>query len=155
MPMTHVDLTLWDVGGGHLAAFQPDVIFTLHHPGAKAEGVFTTKPISFTPKPDGTLSAFLTTTTDFPHDNWYTLAIRWLDPAGNYVQMDYPDWQIRVPPGGGHVKDLIGVPTNARVVYVSLTRPTVLVPNMLWLEQDPTNPNNPRNTGKLYEVRNV
>lgn len=154
MPMTHVDLTLWDVGGGHLAAFQPDIIFTLNQAGAKDEGLFTTRPLIFTPKEDGSLSAWLTTTTDFPHDAWYTIAVRWLDPAGNYVQMDFPEWKVRVPVGGGALKNLIGLPTNARVIYVSLTRPTVLVPNMLWLEQDPNDPENPRNTGKLYEVRN-
>lgn len=160
MPMTHVKMTLWDIDANHLRSLQPQIIFKLNETGVKPGGnIYVTRETVYTPDVDGTLDALLASTTDFAHDAWYTMKIRWLNPgvggAPGYSEYDFPAWKIRVPPEGGALADMVGPPSNARVVYVSLTPPKDLIQSMLWLEQDPDNPDNPRNTGKLYEVRNT
>jgi hypothetical protein len=153
--MAAVTGTLTEVGGAHLVGKTPQLIFTLNVPNAKSGVLYPTEPLLVTPASDGTWTANLASTTDMLDDAWYTLSIRWLD-GGTHRQWDFPNWALQVPTAGGVFSDLFGKPpTNQRMVYVSLTPPDDPRPFTLWLEQDPTDPDNPLNTGVLSEWRNV
>ena len=154
MPAVTGNLT--DVGGGHLVGKIPELHFTLNAPNSKSGVLLPTEKVTVQPAADGTFSAPLQSTTDMLDDAWYSISIQWLDAAGNYVKADFPDWKIQVPTSGGSFSDLFGrPPQNQRMVYVSLTPPDKPRPFTLWLKQDPTDPNNPLNTGELYEWRNA
>lgn len=153
--MAVVNFTLYDIGGGHLAGKFPELVFTLNDTAATAGGVYVTEPLVATPAGDGTGIVNLPSTDLMRDDNYYTLQIRWLDTAGNMTRIDFPDWKIRVPTGGGTLGDLRGPGSNMSMVYVSLTPPDDPRPFMLWLEQDPDNLSNPANTSRLYRWENI
>jgi hypothetical protein len=134
----------------------PTIIFTLNAPNAKSGVMLPTEPARITPASNGDFTAPLQSTTDMHDDAWYSVAIQWLDAAGEYKKIDFPDWALQVPTSGGSFSDLFGrPPRNTRMVYVSLTPPDDPRPFMLWLEQDPNDLENPLNTGVLYEWRNA
>lgn len=153
--MAVVTGTLYDIGGGHLAGKFPELVFTLNDTAATAGGVYVTEPSVIAPAGSGAFTADLPTTDLMRDDNYYTLQIRWQDAAGNRARVDFPDWQIRVPTGGGNLGDLRGPGTNMSMVYVSLTRPDKALPLTWWFEQDPDDINNPANTSRLYRWENV
>jgi hypothetical protein len=145
-----------DVAGTHLNGKIPEVHFTLNSPNAKAGKMIPTEPLTVQPASDGSFTANLESTTDMQDDAWYTVSIQWLDAGGNYVKADFPDWALQVPTGGGSFSDLFGKPPqNTAMIYVSLEAPTDPRPWSFWLEDDPTDPDNPLNTGKLHQWRIV
>jgi len=149
--------TLTEIAGGHLAGQYPEVVFTLNKTGTTESTIYPTEPAKVTPASDGSFSVNLADTTKMLDDSWYTMSIQWLDGAANYNRIDYPDWKIRVPTAGGPIGNLRGNGSNLSMVYVSKTPPANPVPFMLWLQQDPANPDpyDPDNTGKLYRWENV
>jgi hypothetical protein len=153
--MAVVTGTLYDIGGGHLAGKFPELVFTLNDTAVTAGGVYVTEPSVITPGGDGSFTANLPATELMRDDNYYKLHIQWLDTAGNSNRIDFPDWKIRVPTGGGTIGDLRGPGSNLSMVYVSLTPPEHPVPFMLWLEQNPDDPEDPANSGNLYRWENV
>jgi hypothetical protein len=145
-----------DVAGTHLNGKIPEIHFTLNRPNSKAGKVIPTEPLTVQPATDGSFTANLESTTDMMDDAWYTVSIQWLDGAGNYVKADFPDWALQVPTGGGSFTDLFGKPpTNTQMIYVSLSAPDDPRKWSFWLEDDPTDPANPLNTGKLHQWRIV
>jgi hypothetical protein len=152
--MAVVTGTVYEITGGHLVGKYPELVFTLNATAATSGGLYVTEPSIVAPASDGSFTTNLPSTDLMRDDNYYTLGIRWLDPAGNMTRIDFPDWQIRVPTGGGNVVDLRGGGTNLSMVYVSLTEPDNPTPFMLWLEQDPDDISNPANTGNLYRWEN-
>ena len=156
MPNVPVPGNVTEISGGHLAGRNPEIHFTLNAPQAKAGKMFPTQPHTVVPASDGSFTANLESTTDMQDLAWYTVSIQWLDAGGNYVKADFPDWQLQVPTSGGEFSNLFRKPPkNTRMVYVSLTPPDNPTPYTLWLNDDPTDPDNPLNTGDLYEWRNV
>jgi hypothetical protein len=153
--MATVTGTLYDISGGHLAGKNPELVFTLNDTAATGGGVYVTEPSVITPGGDGSFTVSLPSTDLMRDDNYYSLQIQWLDPAGNYIRIDFPDWKIRVPTGGGTIGDLRGPGSNMSMVYVSLTPPEHPVPFMLWLEQDPDNPSNTAASSNLYRWENI
>lgn len=153
--MAVVTGTLYDIGGGHLAGKSPELVFTLNSTAATAGGVYVTEPSIITPAGDGSFTANLPSTDLMRDDNFYSLSIRWLGPAGDSSRIDFPDWKIRVPTGGGTLGDLRGNGSNPSMVYVSLTAPEDPRPFMLWLQQDPDKPDDISNPSKLYRWENV
>jgi len=149
--MPNVTGNLTDVGGGHLVGKIPEIHFTLNAPNARAGVMLPTEPLTVQPATDGTFTANLQSTVDMLDDAWYTVSIQWLDSAGNYVRADFPDWSLQVPTGGGSFSDLFGrPPKNPLMFYVSLEPPVNPRKNSAWLQDDPTDPANPLNTGKLH-----
>jgi hypothetical protein len=153
--MAAVNLTLYDIGGGHLAGKNPQLIFTLNDAAATAGGVYVTEPIVVTPGSDGSASFDLPSTDLMRDDNYYSLAVKWQGPAGESIRVDYPDWKIQVPTGGGNIVDLRGPGTNMSMVYVSLTPPDKPLPRTYWWKTDPDDITNPANTGKIYRWENI
>lgn len=157
MALATVTGTLSDVGGGHLAGLHPELVFTLNQPGLSSGTLYATQPEPVAPASNGAWSVDLADTSKMSDDCYYTLAIRWQDPDGKRTRVDFPDWKIRVPTGGGNIADLRGPGSNQSMVYVSTTPPDNPTPFMLWLEQDPDNPDpsNPANTGTLHRWENI
>lgn len=147
---------LTEVSGGHLVGKAPEIHFTLNAPNAKSGVMLPTEPLTVAPATDGSFTANLQSTEDMMDDAFYTVSIQWLDAAGNYVKADFPQWKIRVPLGGGAFSDLFGSPPkNSAMIYVSLSPPTNAPNGAWWLEDDPTDPDNPLNTGNLHQLRKV
>ncbi|RFA15821.1 hypothetical protein B7R22_05285 [Subtercola boreus] len=49
----------------------------------------------------------------------YYPRIEWLDSANNSIGMDFVQWQMRVPVGGGTLEDILDAPTNSDALYFS------------------------------------
>ena len=153
--MPNVTGTVTEVGGGHLNGKIPEIHFTLNAPNRKNGILVPTQPLTVQPDTNGDWTANLQQTTNMHDLAWYTISIQWLDAGGNYVRADFPDWALQIPADGGAFSELISKPpTNTQMVWVSLTPPTNKQLFTKWLEQDPENPSNPLNTGKLYEWSN-
>lgn len=160
--MADVTGNLADVGLGHLAGLQPQVIFTLNAPNTNAAGgvIYATRDQVVDVASSGAFTVPLAPTTSMRDKAWYTMRVRWLEPGAaggsGYSAMDIHGVEITVPTSGGVIGDLFGsFPTNLRFIYVSLTPPSFALPFMLWLEQDPVDRTNAANTGNLYEYRSV
>jgi hypothetical protein len=153
--MAVVTGTIYEVDGGHLAGKNPELVFALNDTSSTQNGVYVTEPKIVTPGGDGTWTADLATTDLMRDDAYYTLSIQWQGDDGRQSRIDYPDWCIRVPTGGGSIGDLRGSGSNLSMVYVSLDPPKNPQPFMLWLEQDPDDASNPQNAGNLYRWENI
>lgn len=143
--MAFVTGKLNDFGLDTLTAFHPEIVFTPSGPAIGPTVLFATRPIVAIPAADGTFSVDLSPTEDIRPDRWYAISIRWLDSAGGYIAVDFPDWQLRVPPAGGTLSDILNVPANPAQVWVFETPPANPTPGTWWL--NPT-------TGDLNEWSN-
>lgn len=136
---------LSDFGLATLAAFNPEIVFTPSGPAISATRLLATKPIKVTPDPDGSFSLTLAPTNSMHPVTWYTISVQWLDSAGGYIGIDFPDWQLFIDNAGGNIIDLLNIPANPAQVWVSTTAPDNPTPGLWWL--NPT-------TGDLYEWSN-
>lgn len=103
----------------------------------------------------GAFSVNLASTDGVYPLSWYTVRTEWLDPAGNFTRIDFPDWKLFVPAEGGDFADLVQFPQNPQLVWVSLTEPTAIpTGNSLWLKDNPNDTADPLNTGDLYQWSN-
>ena len=152
---------LSDFGLQPVAGLYPEIEFVASGPAVASGGrLLITEPVRTTPTSDGDFTVNLQTSDDVvPLGTHYTMNVKWLDSAGNYVRVDSPNWKMRVPTGGGAIADLIQLPFGAALVVTSPTAPPLwLGLAAKWLQMDPNDPNNPTNpanTGDLYEVRDV
>lgn len=160
--MAAVTGTLKTFGLESLAGKQPVIVFEANKAATASGGeLFVTDPVRVTPASDGSFSARLQQTENLiTPDVHYRMWIEYLDAANNYVRVDNPDWQLRVPAAGGTLGDLLKLPKiNSALVITSPTPPPVwLGLGAMWLQADPNdidNPLNPANTGDLHELRNV
>lgn len=124
--------------------------------------IHTTAEVRVTPSSNGSFSVNLTATTVMLSDAYYTLRIEWVDGSG--PDLDFPNWQIRVPVGsGGNIGQfiVIGPPSggwggtlpNLSLVIMSLTQPDNLQRGQFWWKTDPDDPQNynGRNTGEIRQ----
>lgn len=160
--MAAVTGTLKTFGLESLAGKQPLIVFEANKAATAPGGeIFATDPVRVTPGSDGSFSARLQPTENLiTPDVHYRMWIEYLDSANNYVRVDNPDWQLRVPAAGGTLGDLLKLPKiNSGLVITAPTAPALwLGLGAMWLQMDPNdpdNPDNPANTGDLYELRNA
>lgn len=160
--MAVVTGTLKTFGLESLAGKQPLIVFEANKPATGTGGeLFATDPVKVTPATDGTFTARLQPTENLITPGVvYQMSIEYLDSANNYVRVDNPDWQLRVPAAGGTLGDLLTLPeVSSALVITSPTAPPLwLGLGAMWLQADPEdidNPLNPANTGDLYKLRNV
>jgi len=85
------------------------ILFIPSGPGVSALGTYllATHPISVVPGVDGSFAVDLAATDDIRPDCWYRIQIEWLDLAGNFTLVDYPDWKLYVPVAGGSIGELL------------------------------------------------
>lgn len=160
--MAAVTGTLKTFGMAALASKQPVIVFEANKPATGPDGeLFATDPIRVTPATDGAFSARLQPTEGLiTADVHYKMWVEYLDTANNYVRVDNPEWELRVPSAGGALGDLLKFPkVNSGLVITSPVAPSVWFGlGAMWLQSDPAdpdNPNNPGNTGDLHELRNA
>lgn len=160
--MAVVTGTLKTFGLASLASKQPVIVFEANKPATGPGGeLFATDPVRVIPEPDGTFTARLQPTENLITPGVvYRMWIEYLDSANNYVRVDNPDWELRVPSAGGVLGDLLKLPkVSSGLVITSPTPPSLwLGLGAMWLQADPNdidNPLNPANTGNLYELRNA
>lgn len=131
----------------------PRVVFYL--PTATVSGTLSpgritpTEPVYAIPDSTGEWTTDLFPTDDMLDGVFYKMRLEWISPTGTVgAVMDFPDWDIRVPSGGGSLEDLAGGsgPGNAwanqRIVWSSLTAPLRPRRGTMWLLADPNNPTN-------------
>lgn len=154
--------TLKTFGLASLANKQPVIVFEANKPATAANGeLFATDPVRVTPETDGAFSARLQPTENLITGGvHYKMWIEYQDAANNYVRLDSPDWELRVPAAGGALGDLLSQPriSPGLVITSPTAPPTWFGVGALWLQADPNdmnNPNNPANTGDLHELRNA
>ena len=151
--MPTISGTLRDFGLTAFPGQSPVITFRANGPAVtRAGALLATKDINVTPNSAGDFSVVLAATDTLATGNiWYTVSISWLDPAGNYIHADFPDWRLFVPARGGDLADIIEKPANPSLVYIGLTAPAYPTPGMKWLEAtlDGT-----AGTGNLYEWSN-
>lgn len=157
--MPSVTGNLSDVGLGHLVGLVPEISFILNEPNTAGSKIFATRPEKVTPASNGDFTVTLADTTVMSRDAWYEMHVRWNEPgtvsSTGFSPVDvHVDAKVRVPSSGGVIGDLLGGVTNLSLIYVSLTPPRLPLPFMLWLEQNPDNLNDSRNTGIIYRWEN-
>lgn len=119
-----------------------------------AKYLLVSKPVQVSVAVDGS-GAFVVnlapTTTVHPL-RWYTIRAEWLDSASNFTGVDFIDWKLFVPEEGGDFADLLQYPANPQLGWTELVPPPALPsPGSLWLNDNPNNVADPRNTGDLYQ----
>ena len=146
--------TLRDFGLTAFPGQNPVITFRANGPAVTQSGaLLATKDINVTPDSAGDWSVSLAATdTLATGDVWYTISISWLDPANNYIGIDFPEWRLFVPAkGGGDLADLLEKPANPSLVWVGLTPPFAPTPRTKWLDM---NPDGTAGSGNLYEWSN-
>lgn len=123
---------LRDFGLEAMTKFRPKITFTPSGPGVSDAGLWASRSLVITPDGDGYFSDNIQT-TDYMHNLvWLTLSVEWLDEAGNFTRVDYPDWKIFVPYDGGSLSDIAGAFGNYLMVYTGTSAPPFHFPNMWW-----------------------
>lgn len=161
--MPAVTGSLHDIIGSRMTGKEAVILFELNGPNIRSGGdIHPTETVRVTPSElDGSFTVNLMQTTSMMTDAWYKIRIRWLGTEAGSALIDFPDWKIRVPSGGGRLDQMFSADEpgfNRRMVWVSLTSPPTNLPAFsLWLHSDPDDPDNTnyQSSGKLYELRNA
>lgn len=111
--------TLVDARLGSLSVDNPQIIFTISGPATSSPYLITTKRIVVIPAPSGEFTVELTATADMSPDRWYNVRIVSLNPANGYVDVDFLEWELRVPVEGGDFADLVTRPLGPGEIWVS------------------------------------
>jgi hypothetical protein len=144
--------TLLDFSLDALAPYSPRLFFCPSGPSTAGPRLLATRPFGVHIDPDGSFSVDVQPTDTIIPAAYYTVRVEWLDSDGGFVGVDFPDWRIYVPSEGGAIGDLLRAPSNPASVWVDLEPPPAPVaPGTWWLRSSATNPDDPRNTGYLYE----
>ena len=136
--MATVTGTLRNFGWSNMSNLKPRVWFIPSGPAVRVSRLLATPPIEATISTTGNLTVTLEQTVGTRPDSWYNIRIEWLDPGGNYIGADYPEWRLYVPQQGGELSELLDVPPASGDVWVGPTPPPTT--SRLWLDT---------NTGKL------
>lgn len=131
----------------------PRIVFTPSGAGTTTTRLLASIPVVVTPDTSGAFSVDLAPTDQVMPAVYYRIRIEWLDASGGFVGVDIPDWSLAVPSSGGSIGDLLTAPANSGSVWIGLDPPPKPVPGTWWLQTDINNPDDPRNTGILYEWR--
>jgi hypothetical protein len=132
--MATVTGALSDFGIAPFPELQPRIQFIPSGPGVNGTRLFSGPPPTVNVGAgSGSFTIELQRTDDVRPVVWYTVRIEWLDPAGNYIGVDHPDWKLFVPAGGGELGDLLEAPLNPFIFWVDATPPPNPQPGQYWL----------------------
>ena len=150
--MPTVTGTLRDFKLDTLNSLSPRIIFTASEPAVTSNAILSTRPIVVIPNAAGGFTVELQSTDSVQPLVFYRIRVEWLEDTGGYVGVDFVDWPLYVPSDGGSIGDLLSTPSNPASVWIDLEPPPEPVaPGTWWLRSSATNPDDPRNTGYLYE----
>jgi hypothetical protein len=152
--MATVTGILTDFNLQSLDSYSARIIFTASEPATLPGRLLSTKEIVVIPGADGSFSVDLRPTDAITPQVFYRVRIEWLDSDGGFVGTDYIGWRLFVPSDGGPIGDLLSMPSNPSMVWEGPTPPENPTPGTWWLQVNPDDPDDPRNTGQLYEWSN-
>ncbi|GAA3289250.1 hypothetical protein ACFFON_15500 [Arthrobacter citreus] len=148
-------------GGTNFNHLDPVIIFRPDSAHLNQNNIFSGPDIRVTPAPDSTFTVDLERTdVMLDADAHYKVLIEWRNPGvtgdtGSGVAQHDTGWQVSVPNGnGGPIGDFARPPRpNFQMVIVSLTSPPKIYGlGAMWLQSDPSDSNNPANTGILHQL---
>lgn len=132
--MATVTGALSDIGIEAFPELMPRLIFSPSGNATAATRLFATKPVIVPVNAgSGSFTVDLQPTTSMRPAVWYVVTIEWLDPAGNYVSVDFLEWKLFVPSAGGNFEDLIEAPANPMLFWIGETPPPSPTVGQLWL----------------------
>lgn len=126
--------TLADFGLNSMLTDAATITFTPSGPTIRGMFLLATRPITVTPDVLGAFTVQLATTAEMIPPRWFTITIKWLDSGGQYVNVDFPDWRLFVPFGGGAITDLLQLPPNPQMIWTSESEPLYPSVDMWWLK---------------------
>lgn len=84
------------------------IVFTPSEPALRESGFLVTRRIVVYPDAYGAWSQNLAATTGLGSSTLhYKVRFEWLESGAGYVGVDFPGWELRVPPSGGAFSDLV------------------------------------------------
>jgi len=132
--MATVTFTAQDCNLQSMVGKSLKLTFTLTDPATTGASLFLTDPIVVTVA-DGTNSVVLQDTETMDQLRYYRVAATWLDAAGGYVSVDYPDWNLFVPIGGGNLSALIPQSANnPYMIFWQETEPNPWPVGTVWVD---------------------
>lgn len=114
----------------------PEVWFVPKGPAVAGTSLFVSQPIQATLDQFGSWSAELISYENTRPAVSYLPQMRWLDPAGNYMSADFPDWELFVPLEGGFFVDLVSTEPNPLIVWWAPTEPVGTRKQVIWVNTD-------------------
>ena len=108
--------------------------FTLSDPATSGASLFLTDPVVVVVG-EGTNSVVLQDNETMDQIRVYKIKATWLDVAGGYVSVDYPDWELFVPVAGGNLASLIPrYSNNPYMVFWQATEPNPWPVGTVWVD---------------------
>jgi hypothetical protein len=141
--------------GGSLTDRQPFIRFIPSGVGFVGAGIYSeaTRDVTVFAE-NGDFTVELESTINRRPECWFTMEIHYFSTTGYPVRVDFPEVRIRVPGSGtyefGEVANGI---SNPFMVWVSLEEPETGPGVKYWLQTNPDNVEDGRNTGLLREWR--
>lgn len=119
MALATITGTLADFGRVSLSSRSAELIFTPSAPTTTIAGGFllSAAPIVVKPASNGSWSVALEEFENMHFPCFYTLKIRLLDPAAGYIWVDFPEWKIYVPFGGGTLAEVVAAPVGGGLIW--------------------------------------
>lgn len=119
MALATITGTLADFKRGNLAERNPELVFTPSAPTTTIAGGFllSAVPVTVIPNSSGVWSVRLEEFENMNFPVHYTLQIRLLDPVAGYIFIDFPDWKIFAPIGGGPLTSIITGPVGGGLIW--------------------------------------
>lgn len=112
--------TLSDIGFGHLAGLQPEIVFSLSGPATNGRLLYVEHDVVTQPDLAGDFTVNLEATTNLSPASHYDISVRWLRPGrpGGTGFSAMP-WPLTVPVEGGPVGALLETPAAPGQVWVA------------------------------------
>jgi hypothetical protein len=141
--------------GSDLNGRDPFIRFIPSGVGIGTTGVYAGEIKDVTEFSDGgRFTVPLESTIDKRPERWYTFELHYFSASGQPVRVDYPELRLYVPGNGTYeFGDIATGMSNPFMVWVSLESPPPGPGVRFWLETNPNDVEDPRNTGLLYEWR--
>ncbi|QJU52922.1 hypothetical protein SCB71_06265 [Herbiconiux sp. KACC 21604] len=122
----------------------PIIIFTLSQPGIALDGTFVG---SFDRRvqiqSDGAFDGDLIPSTTMRADGrvvYYKIKLGVRDPGAEYRLIDLPQFQLHVPPSGGHFSDLVIAPPPALIIARGMGAPPEWFVNTFYVDMSGPKP---------------
>jgi hypothetical protein len=140
--------------GGSLTDRSPFIRFIPSGVGIQGNGIYSAATRDHKVfEEGGQFSIELDATVGKRPECWLEFEIHYFSTTGQQVRKDYPDVRLYIPDGNGtYTFDEVthGV-SNPFLAWVQLDAPMTGPGVKYWLETNPDNIEDPRNTGFLYE----
>lgn len=122
--MARITGTAGDCNLAAVESFGLELIFTLSAPAVSGSSLRITRPIVVPVLDDGSWLVTIPDTETMQQARYYTMQAQWLDPVQGMGRVDFPDFELRVPVGGGAFSELVsGSMNNPLMVFWQTEEP--------------------------------